>query len=62
MENVQVGGSIYDKICILARRNFEAMLDYYVRDHGYESGDEFDIDEPDNLSNNPDSESKADEG
>ena len=62
MENVQVGGSIYDKIAILARRNFEATLDYYERDYGYESGDEFDVDEPDNLSNNSDSESKADEG
>jgi hypothetical protein len=62
MENNQVDGCIYDKISRLARRNFEAMLDYYERDHGYESGEEFDMDEPDDLSNNTDSESKADEG
>lgn len=45
MENVQVGGSIYERIAILARRNFEATLDYYERDYGYESGNEFDADE-----------------
>ena len=44
MENVPVYGSIYEKIA-LARRNFEATLDYYERDYGYESGNEFDADE-----------------
>ena len=56
MENAQVNGFIYDEIGRLARRNFEAMLNYYERDLGYESGDEFDTDEP-----NTNSEIEADE-
>ena len=58
MEEDNFNNSLFGEICRLARRNFEATLAYYERDEGYESGDEFDTDEPDNNVNNL----KGDEG
>ena len=58
MENEEnnFDGSMYDESARLAWRSFKATLDYYERDGGYESGDEFDI--ADNNVNNL----KGDEG
>ena len=63
MQNVQeinFYGSIYGEIIRLARRNFEASLDYYERDLGYESGNESTIEIINESNTN--SEIEADEG
>jgi hypothetical protein len=59
VEEIHFYGSIYDEIIRQAIRNFEATLNFFDELHqfnnfqtepdlGYESGNELDIDEPDN--------------